>query len=142
MQRINPNSFISFKAEWTWHEVRHEVEITTSWKNIVNMEKFNRFNPDDEHNYFIRVNMIMLKDSGDSGGNRVSGDTSNPSSYKVIQYKLTETIYEEIKSKLALVNFNIPVIETHAQIREIIKEEMAKTRIVSSAISQLDVCTE
>ena len=131
MNKINPNNFIVIKGDLftytdslmkTAHFIgSHELCIT--FKNIIKLET--TVEADGQTNHWIVVrassHQLTLAKNRDS-----------------TIFRIDENAYNEIKAMLVDVDFDIPVIETKDEIREIVKEEIVKGKN-NTAISSLEV---
>jgi hypothetical protein len=124
VKKINPNSFITIDAEWLdkddtnkWIKTTH----TRPWKDIKELEKTK--GTDGKIYYWVYV--------GAEWGNK-----------KVLQFKITEALYNSLANQIKMVDWDIPITEDIEMVREMVKEEVGKSRVIRSAIMQLDVSTE
>lgn len=125
MKKINPNDFITIEGTKLdqLNNVWTQMEITTSIKNIKNIEKWVRGNNESETTYQARVEIQYQAKS------------------QIHNIKINKKKYESLKSLVKRVDFSIPVIETTESIREIVKEqikEMKQPIKVTSAIDCLE----
>jgi hypothetical protein len=120
--KINPNNFFTIACKWVKGGLLNHisVEITRAYGHIHSMEKIESDDGKTYYNLFVWDN---------KGGTR-------------IRYLLTEKTFLELRSQLEQVDFNVPIIETQEQIKDVIKdvvkEEMNKSK-TSNPIFSLEV---
>lgn len=124
MKKINPNSFVTIEAEWLDKDSTNKwlkSIQTRPWKDIHAMETLHAINGDI--NYWV-----FLEQHSDSS--------------KTSQFKITKELYNSLVEDIKQVDWDIPIVENIEMVREMVKEEVGRTKVVKSAIGQLDVCTE
>jgi len=122
VKKINPNSFITIDAEWLFTNEWIKTTHIRPWKDIKELEKTQ--GTDGKIYYWVYVGAEWT-------GNK-----------KVLQLKITEEIYNSLADQIKMVDWDIPITEDIEMVREMVKEEVGKSRVIRSAIMQLDVSTE
>jgi hypothetical protein len=125
MNKIDPNSFVTIRGEYTkdtlnvFDETPISVEISVPWKLIHALEMNNR---NKKMNYWLTLI-----------GKNIAG----------VQpvYRLDEKVYKYLKKRITRVDFSIPDTKMVNKIDDMVIQAIAKTK-VHTAIGSLDVSTE
>lgn len=114
---MNPNSFVTIKGKHRLRGVIRNIERIMPWKDIKHIEKVEP--PSKKCAYWLKF------------------DSDNRQT--IVQCEISRKTYDKLKSQLTRVDFDIPIIEVQEQIKEMVQEEMAKSKRVNSAIASLDI---